>query len=61
MSQAWNMRRLDRVRARAILQATRDRDGKVIRTVAEAEAWIDKTQPELTADWLSRGGEPLGK
>jgi hypothetical protein len=41
------------VRARAVLDATRDPAGKQIRTVVQAVAWIDKTQPKLTDAWLT--------
>jgi hypothetical protein len=53
MRRAPNTRRPDLVRARAVLDATRDPDGKQIRTVGQAVLWIDKTQPKLTDAWLT--------
>ena len=61
MSNALQTSRPDRVRARAVQQAMKDSRGKRIRTVEEAEAWIDKNQPELTDAWLSWVGENIGK
>lgn len=53
MRRPLNTKRPDLVRARAVLDATRDPDGKQIRTVVQAVAWIDKTQPKLTDAWLT--------
>jgi hypothetical protein len=61
MARALNTSRPDLVRARAIQEAMRDRLGKPIRTVEQAEEWVDKTRPELTDAWLSWVGENLGK
>ncbi len=53
--------RPDLVRARAILNSIRDPAGKQIRTVDQAVAWIDKTQPKLTDAWLTWVGEQARK
>ena len=53
MRRALNTNRPDLVRARAVLEATRNSAGKQIRTVDQAVAWIDKTQPKLTDAWLT--------
>ena len=53
--------RPDLVRTKAVKDAMRDSAGKKIRTAEEAEAWIDKSRPDLTEAWLSWLGENIGK
>jgi hypothetical protein len=53
--------RPDLVRARAIHEAMTDSRGRHIRTIEQAEAWIDANRPELTDAWLSWVGQNIGK